>query len=202
MSAPGGWGYQGGSFGGGVAAVLVAVIAGCGPSDDSATPYVPFDNEAGWSASTVDGSPQPMVVLVDADRTLTATPGQGVGVFAEYRSGGHWHIWWTCDSAVNASAAPCDFQVTASVTTGTLLLAQDAAAGQQIGAQAVSLSTITTTNVDGFDADATPGQAIELDAQLNGGRDGRFLFFVQDGVVNGGYTGMLTDPLVLMPASP
>lgn len=145
-----------------------------------------------------------MVVLVDPDRTLTATPGQGVGVFAEYQSGGHWHLWWTCDTAVNGSAAPCQFQVTASVTNGTLTLVQgdSGTPGQQVGAQAVSAFTTTRTNVDGFDADAPAGEPLQLDAQLNGTRDGRFLFFVQDGLVNGGYTGMLSDPLVLAPASP
>ena len=45
-----------------------------------------------------------------------------------------------------------------------------------------------------------PGQPIELEVRLNGVRDGRFFFFVQNGLVNGGYTGQLSDPLVLSPS--
>ncbi len=32
--------------------------------------------------------------------------------------------------------------------------------------------------------------------------DGSFLFFVQDGVVNGNYTGTITDPLMLEGKTP
>ena len=41
-----------------------------------------------------------------------------------------------------------------------------------------------------------------LDAKLDGVGDPAYLFFVQDGSVNGGYSGMLTDPLMLEPSTP
>jgi hypothetical protein len=36
---------------------------------------------------------------------------------------------------------------------------------------------------------------------LSGIANGSLLFFVQDGKVNGGYTGMISDPLMLVPSS-
>jgi hypothetical protein len=50
--------------------------------------------------------------------------------------------------------------------------------------------------------DAPAGSPIEIDARLGGGTNAISFFFVQDGKVNGGYTGALTDPLVLEPSSP
>ena len=64
--------------------------------------------------------------------------------------------------------------------------------------------TTTTTAVDGvtFDtvlpAGTTP--VITLDAKLNGVEDPTYLFFVQNGQINGNYTGQLTDPLMLEPS--
>ena len=51
---------------------------------------------------------------------------------------------------------------------------------------------ITTTNqVHGIRFDTNPGAIITLKASLGGIADGSFLFFVQDGKVNGGFTGKL-----------
>ena len=53
--------------------------------------------------------------------------------------------------------------------------------------------------MQGVHFDTEPGELIELSAALGGEYSGQFLFFVQDGKVNGGYTGNLTDPLELQP---
>jgi hypothetical protein len=145
--------------------------------------------------------PSPVVVLVDPDRTLAAQPGQGVGVFTEYQTGGHWHVWWTCDSTANGTGEPCFFQILVSVPSGHLTPSDVNPSSYltQPTPQSIASTTTTTTAVDQLYFDASPGQAIQLDARLNGIRDGRFLFFVQDGLVNGGYTGTLSDPLILSP---
>jgi hypothetical protein len=168
--------------------------------------YASSSAGTGWSSASTTSyaNPTPLVVVVDDNRTLTATPGQGVGVFIEYQTGGHWHVWWTCDSSVTGLS--CTFEVGAAVATGVISNVQSEGAPAQSSVSAtprqVIVSTVTTSELDGVWFDAPAGQSVEIDAQLNGTRDGHFLFFVQDGVVNGGYTGTLTDPLVFSPSGP
>lgn len=149
---------------------------------------------------------QPMVVEIDPDKTMNATGGDGVGVFIEYKSGaaiGTWHVWWTCDTARTNQS--CAFTVRASLATGTVsnvrgdgLLSTDAAS---LGADgAVTATTSTTTNVVGVYFDAPAAARITVDAALQGvPKTGDYLFFVQNGEVNGGYKGTLTNPLILQP---
>ena len=47
-----------------------------------------------------------------------------------------------------------------------------------------------------------PGGRILLDATVGGLHDGSYLFFVQDGKVNGGYAGALSNPIYLEPKKP
>jgi hypothetical protein len=166
-------------------------------------------SSSGGSSSSGGATTQPMLVDVDPNRTMNATPGNGVGVFTQYETGGHWNVWWTCDTS--KTSLPCAFDVTVTVSTGTIanVAGQTLEAGDtltQASPQSVELVTTTTTAIDGvtFDtvvaAGATP--IIKLDAKLNGLDDGQYLFFVQDGQINGNYAGTLTDPLMLEPSSP
>jgi hypothetical protein len=151
-----------------------------------------------------------MLVDVDPNRTMTATPGDGVGVFTEYQSGGHWHVWWTCDT--NKTSLSCNFDVSVSVTQGTIAnVAGEVGRGDTL-AQASSTElralTTTTTEVSGITFDTampdgpTSLPVITLDAKMDGVEDPTFLFFVQDGQVNGSFAGSLTDPLMLEPSAP
>ena len=64
------------------------------------------------------GSPQPLLVDVDTGGTLLTTPGNGIGVYVEYQTGGHWRVSWTCDTSLTSLS--CNFVVDASVTAGTI----------------------------------------------------------------------------------
>jgi hypothetical protein len=164
----------------------------------------------GGSSSGGTASTQPMLVDVDPNRTMNAQPGEGVGVFTEYVSGGHWHVWWTCDT--NQTGFDCSFDVTVSVAGGAIDNGRGealAATDQILQSSACKLEVVTQTStaINGVTFDAPPGAAITLDAKMNGQDDGAILFFVQlatDGTpqVNGGYHGPLTDPLMLEPSSP
>jgi hypothetical protein len=189
-------------------ATLFACVIGCGPSDGGGVSYgygsaSSASSSGVWSGSSggsSSGNP-PVVVLVDPDRTLTAQPGQGVGVFTEYSSGGLWHVWWTCDSNVNGTGDPCYFEVDAS-SSGVLAPATvpTSTSFYQPNTGEIRATTTTLAGIDQIYFDATPGQPIQLEVRLNGVRDGRFFFFVQNGLVNGGYTGTLSDPLVFSPS--
>ena len=158
----------------------------------------------GDPAPTTPGSPSPMLVEVDTDQTMDAVGGEGVGVFIEYAKGGHWHLWWTCDTAQTRQS--CDFSVSATAASGTIenVDASELAGGVATSptASRVEATSSTTTEVHGIRFDTKPGAVITVDAAIGGFKDGAFLFFVQDGKVNGGFTGKLTNPLQLQGNSP
>lgn len=185
--------------------LLVGCSADTGSSSSGGGGVYSSGAGSSGSATPPGGGAQPMLVVVDTNRTMTAQPGDGVGIFTEYATGGHWHVWWTCDT--NVTAATCNFDVTVSVAsgslgnvTGQLLEAGDRLA--QVGAAQVEALTVTSTDIDGLTFDTAPGTTITLDAKMNGEPDSRILFFVQDGAVNGNYSGTLTDPLMFEPSTP
>ena len=143
---------------------------------------------------------QPMVVEIDPDKTMNATGGDGVGVFIEYKSGptnGTWHVWWTCDTLRTHQS--CTFNVRAALATGAISnprgdqLVSDAFS---IGADgAITATSTVSTGVAGVYFDAPANVRLTVDATLQGvPKTGDYLFFVQNGQVNGGYQGTLVVP--------
>jgi hypothetical protein len=191
----------------GVLSVLSATLGGCVVESDPPPP--PVSTAGGTPVGPGTGnstgpSKTPMLVDVDPNVTMTATPGDGVGVFNEYVTGGHWHVWWTCDT--NKTSQPCNFDVKISAKSGSVSAARsDQFATSDTlnnGAGSLEAVTNTTSNVEGVYFDTPPGDVITLEASIGGVESGQFLFFVQKGEVNGGFTGTLTDPLMLEGASP
>ena len=140
-----------------------------------------------------------MLVDVDSGQTMNAQPGDGVGVFVEYTAGGHWNVWWTCDT--NQSGQSCDFSVSIAAATGNIAnIDASALVGGVYSSPSPSsleVQSSTTTEVKGVRFDTDAGAVITLEASLGDIKDGSFLFFVQDGKVNGGFAGKLTNPLRL-----
>jgi len=148
---------------------------------------------------------QPITVVIDTNQTMGNTGGgDGLGVFVTYNAGGHWRVWWTCDT--NVSNLPCDFDVQMSGTSVT----NSASTFSQPSSDVLDSSTSnvlvaqthTTTGVESVTFDATPGADVTVDVTVSGLRDGRFFFFVQNGQVNGNFQGTLSDPLIFEPSSP
>jgi hypothetical protein len=188
-------------------AMLAAAALGCGPSGSSSSGggvgYV-----AGSGSSSGGPSGQPLLVVVDTGQTLTASPGEGVGVFTEYQAGGHWRIWWTCDTAVTNLL--CAFRIDVTPGAGMagsfasidLPASTDSATLISPSSSSITVTSTTRSGIDSVTFDTAPGASITLDAQINGTENGQLLFFVQDGKVNGGYQGTISDPLMLEPSSP
>ena len=128
---------------------------------------------------------------------MNAVGGEGVGVFVEYGKGGHWHVWWTCDTSQTQQS--CDFSISITAATGNIsnIDATDLAGGLYTAPtpQRLDTTSTTTTDVKGFKFDTDAGAVITVEAALGSVEDGSFLFFVEDGKVNGGFTGKLTNPL-------
>lgn len=183
------------------------------PDSTPTSPSTPTPVGSGSAApSPTDptaASPAPILVVVDTDQVMNADPGQGVGVFTEYGSGGKWHVWWTCDTV--KSNQTCDVSVSATVATGTI--ANVDATALQEGSVAtpnpsrVEARVTTSTQVHGISFTTNPGAVLTLEATVGGLREGpgpnkSFFFFVQDGKINGGYAGRLTNPLQLQGNKP
>ena len=174
--------------------LFAACIVDPGPSNRTPPP-----------SGTAPASVPPMVVSVDTNQTMNAKGGEGVGVFVEYRAGGHWHVWLTCDTSV--SGQDCSFKLSAGAASGSLrnLLPTSAGTAQvdvsNIGG-AIAVSSRITTEVAGIDFDSDPGARVTIDASVSGLHTGDFFFFVQDGTVNGGFAGKFTNPLAFEPSQP
>jgi hypothetical protein len=194
--------------------VPVGSYSGGGPSysGETSTSDDGSDDDAGGIPGEGAASAEPMLAYLDPGATMVQTPGQGVGVFAQYDAGGHWYVWWTCDTAVSNQA--CEFQIQMSVPSTGGVITNSSAEGfggnnGLLGADnlaiqdnAITASTITTTAVQGVHFDTEPGTVVTVSAALGGEYSGAFLFFVQDAKVNGGYKGRVTDPLKPEPSSP
>lgn len=196
--------------------VVGSVLAGCIVEDDPPRRLHDGPDTAsssgsggatGGTATTPPPPPgtlSPMLVEVDTDQTMTADPGQGVGVFVEYAKGGKWHVWWTCDTA--KTQQDCKFDVSVTAADGNITNVDATALdGGFVATPTPSRveATITTSNqVHGLRFDTNAGAVITLEASVGGLKDGSFLFFVQDGKVNGGFAGHLTNPLQLQGKTP
>jgi hypothetical protein len=205
-----------GSLGAGVA--MAALITGCIFDDSSSgggSGYAGGSSSSGGSAtssgsSSGGGTLEPMLVDVDPNQTMNASPGEGVGVFVQYKTGGHWTIWWTCDT--NKSGESCAFDNTVSVAKGSIANLGSMTPGvavtgvTQNAPGTIEAQTNTSTGVDGvtFDTPFAAGDVpvITLDAKVNGQENPGWLFFVQDGQINGGTHDTLTDPLMFEPSTP
>ena len=88
-----------------------------------------------------------------------------MGVFVEYGKGGHWHVWWTCDTKQTHQS--CDFSVSARAASGnvTNLDASELAGGFVTSATTsrVDAKSTTTTEVHGIRFDTNPGAIITGD---------------------------------------
>ena len=175
--------------------------------DDDSAVSVPASSSGYVDSTTADAStgtstdnsasPSAMLVQVDTDQTMNAVGGEGVGVFVEYGKGGHWHVWWTCDT--NQTSLSCNFALNITAATGAItnVDATELGGGLYTSPTASSLATnsTTTTDVKGFKFDTAAGAVITIEASVGSVEDGSLLFFVEDGKVNGGFTGKLTNPL-------
>ena len=140
-------------------------------------------------------SPPPRIAL-DSGRTLSADPGAGAGIFITYQSGGHWSLYWTCDT--NASGNACAFDVSVSARAIHGYSASPLSATVSQDGASFRARTVTSATLDGVSFDTDPGGAIVVSATLNGAPHPDLVFFVSSGKL----ATAPTDPIELVPTSP
>jgi len=142
-------------------------------------------------------------ISIDPGATMTADPGDGVGVFVQYDAGGYWTLFTTCDTAT--SGASCDFDIIVSADSRVLI---DNVDGFDLGADdsitlgtdgSINLVTRTTYGMNGLVFDADPGATIEVDVLLDGVAQPEFVYVVSDGRL---LSGVPTNPVDFAPAAP
>ncbi len=159
---------------------------------------------SGSGSAAIDGgaAPNGVTAVVDTNRSLSATAGQGVGVFVEYDSGGHWDITWTCDTAL--SGETCDFSLAFTVVGGGVPTNVQPYGNPKVVTLENGLVVDSTIgdSLDELTFDTPAGATMEMTTKLSGENNGAIVFFVQDGKVNGGYSGTLSDPLDFVGSAP
>ena len=147
--------------------------------------------------------PNPRTVAITPDKALESAAGDGVGVFVEYLTGGHWHVWTSCDT--NISKAVCGFTGFVTVESGAQIsnvqgenLETGDLAQLDTSGGAVHLNVRTSTEFDGVTFDATPGAKVELEVYLDNDPDPRIVYWFGDGVL---HQGAPTDPIVFAPSA-
>lgn len=184
-----------------MAAVLSLAALACSDRDSYYYPQNQYGDT--YYPSTTAQPTTPILALVDTDQTIEATPGTGVGVFVEYHSGGHWNIRWTCDTS--KSGEPCNFNVkveSANPITNALENENPAATDTTSSSYRVYAGGTITNSMSTLTFDTTAGEDITLTANVAGLDDNAFIFFVQDGKINGGFDRKLTNPIRLVGTSP
>jgi hypothetical protein len=185
-----------------VAALLVGCVA---DSTSSSSGGYGYSGGGSGGSSSGGGLSQPLLADIDTNGQLVLPPGgQGIGVYVTYDQGGHWTISWTCDTAV--TNLPCPYVVDASVAAAAGSIdnamanpSSSDAAFAIVSAQEIRATTTTTTGIDAMTFDTTPGAIVTVAVQLDTNVS---FFFVQDNQVNGGYTGVLTNPMMFKPSAP
>ena len=143
-------------------------------------------------------------VAIEADQALSANPGEGVGIFVEYRSGGEWHIWTTCDT--NFSGVTCPFDIYTSVDSSSTIfsITEENLEGfdsttTQSGLGTVDLHFETGGDYDAAEIDVTPGAILRVEAVIDGQTEPRFIYWFGDGVL---HEGAPTTPIDFIPTKP
>ncbi len=146
-----------------VAVPVLGALLACGYGDHDHTPYV-YDDPGACTSAALDSN-------IDADVQLDVQLGRGVGVFVEYMSGGHWHVFVTCDT--EETNYDCAYDVIVQPLGGTVLsTAPDGLEPKEDqlyvdGSDAAELVATTAYDSDGFYLDTEPGAALNVTAYLD-----------------------------------
>lgn len=147
---------------------------------------------------------EPLLVAIDADQTVESAPGEGVGLFVEYTTGGHWRVWTACDT--NLSGLDCAFEACVSVVDGSPQLRNVEGDANETDDVIESfadgftcLGASTGSDTDGMVFDADPGAMLRLEMSLDGEAQPRFVYWVGDGIL---HEGAPSDPVDFVPTTP
>lgn len=167
-----------------------------------------------WSGSEPEPEPEPItvpaptldtpqLVAITPDKTLQSNAGDGVGIFVEYATGGHWHVWTTCDT--NQSKVSCNFEAFAIPEKGANIFnvqpeaLENGDVAEELTDGSAHLSASTSTELDGMTFDATPGAVVQLEVYFDGVPEPRVVYWFGNDTL---HTGAPTNPVDFLPDTP
>jgi len=177
---------------------LVSVVVGCSYDDGG---HHDWDN-----GMPTYGSGDVAQSTIDVDATLTdIQPGQEAGAFVEYRAGGTWRVFTSCDSALldanGRPLPPCvwdilvqPFKTPVRSVNMEGLEFEDIAGIDDDGS--AHLIAVTDADFDGMLVEAEPGEPVRVDVYLDNGPAARYVYWVEAGGLN---RGAPTNPIDLSP---
>jgi len=148
-------------------------------------------------------SEDPMLVALDTDATVSAEPGEGVGLFVEYAAEGKWRLSTTCDT--NYSNIGCTFDVFAGVDTSSELtdLSTEDLEGRDDAAiieeGVAGWHAETASDIDAITLTTTPGAILRVEMYLDQVSQPRFVYWFGNGVL---HEGAPTNPVDFEPTAP
>lgn len=139
-------------------------------------------------------------VAIQPDQVLQATPGEGVGVFVEYMTGGKWRIWTACDTFTSKQV--CSFQIFAYAgASKELQYASEQIEGfdtvQDLGDGTIELTADTDSDIDALVLSLEDGFPLEVEAYIDDQNAQAFVYWVSDDII---HTGAPSNPVRFMPA--
>lgn len=165
-------------------------------ADDRSAPQAQLTTPAASSVSTAATR-----VTVDANRTLNAVGGGGVGVFVEYKKGGNWRVAMSCDTDI--SAKPCAFHLKVSAAAVDDPTVSDIpSADVSSDAVSVTINTTVSSAVPALQLKTEPGAAITVEASVDNVTDPAMYFYVAGGKLHGGDSKAVSNPLSFVPSAP
>jgi hypothetical protein len=148
---------------------------------------------------------QPVYVTIDADATLDlgegSGPGDGVGFFVEYSTGGGWRMWASCDT--NISDVACAFRAhvvgDADIWDVTPVGLGGGDSVELVAANELWFYADTSTEIDAVEFGSTAGANLWLELWLDGEIDPQFIYWTGDGLI---HQGAPDSPVVFQPSAP
>ncbi|MRG91626.1 hypothetical protein [Polyangium spumosum] len=182
-------------------------LVGCVGLGSATTGCIIVDDNDGGTVIIDDRDPlpeQPMLMSIETDVALESVPGDGVGVFVEYYSGGTYRIWTTCDTNFSGSVCPMDIFTSVdqsssihSVTTVDLEGADQVNINEAAGT--VDMYVDTSVDIDAIEINTTPGAILRVEVLIDGVAQPRFVYWFGNGVL---HNGAPTSPVDFVPTVP
>jgi hypothetical protein len=167
------------------------LLAGCGYDNDDAHPERIQVEEA---SIDVDAAFQPV------------EPGQGVGVFVEHGTDGHWRLFTSCDTSnPDGSGEICVWEVGVALADGSRVRSfqTEALEGEDWvywdGPGNGTFVAYTGSDLDGFSFATDAGQPVRIWAYLDNQDAHPYINWISGGAA---VQGAATNPIDLLPRAP
>lgn len=143
----------------------------------------------------------PVYETIDADQIMETQLGEGVGLFVEYRSGGTWRVWTSCDTVYTGYSCVLDTYMLAGSSISNVssegLESYDYV--DQPYPDELIFYAETGADSDAIEFDTDPGVSLELELVLDDYVDPTFIYWVGDGRI---HEGASSSPVIFEPDSP